>query len=237
MAVAEVLDVDLLDPSLYRSGMPHALYAKLREIWPVLWHPRTHVPAFGSDIEFWAILGHKEVEQANRDWETFSAMMARRSCRSRGNGEASCSSRRTRRSTLDQTADQRRLHAPHDRPARGADHRTRTERILDEAAARGEIDFVSEIAYQLPMHVIADIVGIPEADRPEVFHLTEVIMRAADPFQGVTRQGPRRRAGRPVHLRPSSSARRSGRIRPTTCGRSSPPVSSTSSSWTCSSWC
>ncbi len=36
---------------------------------------------------------------------------------------------------------------------------------------------MSEIAYQLPMHVIADIVGIPEADRPEVFRLTEVIMR------------------------------------------------------------
>ena len=40
---------------------------------PVLWHPRTHVPAYGSDIEFWAVLGHREVEQANRDWETFSA--------------------------------------------------------------------------------------------------------------------------------------------------------------------
>ena len=36
------------------------------------------------------------------------------------------------------------------------------------------------------MHVIADIVGIPEADRPEVFRLTEVIMRAADPLQGVS---------------------------------------------------
>ena len=59
----------------------------------------------------------------------------------------------------------------------------RTEQILDEAPARGEVDFVPEIAYQLPMHVIADIVGIPEADRPEVFALTEVIMRAADPVQ------------------------------------------------------
>ena len=43
-----------------------------------------------------------------------------------------------------------------------------------------------EIAYQLPMHVIADIVGIPQPDRPEVFALTEVIMRAADPVQGVS---------------------------------------------------
>jgi hypothetical protein len=32
MAVAEVIDVDLLNPSHYRNGMPHALYADLREI-------------------------------------------------------------------------------------------------------------------------------------------------------------------------------------------------------------
>ncbi|HEX7428477.1 MAG TPA: hypothetical protein VF328_16475 [Mycobacterium sp.] len=73
MATGEVLDVDLLGiPSRYRNGIPHELYAELREVGPVLWHPRTHVPAYRSDIEFWAVLGHREVEQANRDWETFS---------------------------------------------------------------------------------------------------------------------------------------------------------------------
>ena len=114
--------------------------------------------------------------------------------------------------------------------------RARTERILDDAAARGELDFVPDIAYQLPMHVIADIVGIPEADRPEVFRLTDLIMRATDPFQGSRRRSsgtPRSRCS-PTRM---SWAQRSERIRPTTCGRSSPPVSSTSSSSTCSSWC
>ena len=55
------------------NGIPHELYAELREVGPVLWHPRTHVPAFGGDIEFWAVIGHREVEQANRDCETLSA--------------------------------------------------------------------------------------------------------------------------------------------------------------------
>jgi cytochrome P450 len=63
MAVAEVPDVDLLDLSLYRNGMPHEVYAELREVGSVLWHPRTHVPIFGGDIEFWAVIGHREVEQ------------------------------------------------------------------------------------------------------------------------------------------------------------------------------
>jgi len=34
------------------------------------------------------------------------------------------------------------------------------ESIVDRAVQRGECDFVSEIAYKLPMNVIADIVGI-----------------------------------------------------------------------------
>jgi cytochrome P450 len=35
------------------------------------------------------------------------------------------------------------------------------------------------------MHLISDIMGIPESDRPEVFHWTDVITRAADPLQGI----------------------------------------------------
>ena len=74
--------------------------------------------------------------------------------------------------------------------------RTRTERILDDAAALGEVDFVSDIAYQLPMHVIADIVGIPEADRPEVFRITDLIMRSADPFQHISKEEQREAEGK-----------------------------------------
>jgi cytochrome P450 len=184
-AVAEVSGVNLLDPSLYRTGMPHELYAGLRAEGPVLWHPRTHVPAFGRDIEFWAVLGHKEVEQANRDWETFSVH----------DGTTIVPFPPAQRGVMFVTKDPpeynriRRLISAAFTPrmvGRLEDQITdRTERILDDAAARGEVDFVPEIAYQLPMHVIADIVGIPEVDRSEVFRLTDLIMRATDPFQEI----------------------------------------------------
>jgi cytochrome P450 len=62
----------------------------------------------------------------------------------------------------------------------------RAARIIGDVADRGECDFVREVAYQLPMHVIADIVGIPEPDRPRVFSLTDTLMRAADPSSGLT---------------------------------------------------
>jgi cytochrome P450 len=185
-AVAEVPGVDLLDPSLYRHGMPHDLYSQLREIGPVLWHPRTYVPTFGSDVEFWAVIGHAEVEQANRDWETFSAY----------DGTTIVPFPPKRRGVMLVAKDPPEHLKLRKLISAGFTPRMigrleeqivgRTERILDDAEARGEVDFVPEIAYQLPMHVIADIVGIPEPDRPEVFRLTEIIMQAADPELGIT---------------------------------------------------
>ncbi len=64
----------------------------------------------------------------------------------------------------------------------------RTTRVLDDAAAAGTCNFVQDVAYQLPMHVIADIMGIPEADRPDVFGWTDTIMAAPDPESGISRE-------------------------------------------------
>ena len=65
--------IDLTDPELYRDGWPHELYRDLRRAGSVLAHPKVYVPAFDADVEFWAVIGHPEVREANRDWQTFAA--------------------------------------------------------------------------------------------------------------------------------------------------------------------
>src|ERR1700739_4085202 len=137
MGATEVTDVDLLDPSLYRNGMPHELYAELREVGSALWHPRPHGPGYGTDIEFWAVIGHNAVEQANRDWETFSTH----------DGTTIVPFPPARRGTMFVTK-----NPPEHTQLRGLitrgfpprmigrledQIRTRTEQILDDAAARG----------------------------------------------------------------------------------------------------
>jgi cholest-4-en-3-one 26-monooxygenase len=49
-------------------------------------------------------------------------------------------------------------------------------RIVESARERGTVNFVQEVAYQLPMHMIADIVGIPVDDRPWLFGLTNRLL-------------------------------------------------------------
>jgi cytochrome P450 len=49
--------------------------------------------------------------------------------------------------------------------------------IIDQALERGSCELVNEVAYRLPMHMIADIVGIPVADRDWLFTLTNKFLQ------------------------------------------------------------
>ena len=53
--------------------------------------------------------------------------------------------------------------------------------ILDEALARGECDFVLDVAARLPMAFICEIMGIPRSDWPQMFKWGNMIAGNEDP--------------------------------------------------------
>ncbi len=53
--------------------------------------------------------------------------------------------------------------------------------VVDEAAPTGGGDFVELIAKRLPLMMISDMIGVPEADRERVRHAADVMVSAADP--------------------------------------------------------
>src|SRR3954447_25169803 len=72
MSAAPLLDIDLTAHDLYRGGFPHALFDDLRDQHAVWRHPRTELNRSPDGIEFWAALGHPELQAVARDWKTFS---------------------------------------------------------------------------------------------------------------------------------------------------------------------
>jgi cholest-4-en-3-one 26-monooxygenase len=62
-----------------------------------------------------------------------------------------------------------------------AQARTWAVQIVENALARGTCEFVQDVAYQLPMHMIADIVGIPVEDRESLFQITKDFLSPGDP--------------------------------------------------------
>lgn len=173
--------VDLTDQSLYGAGFPHELFAQLRAAGPVHRHRPVSTLQHPEPFAFWSLVAHTEIQHVNRDWQTFSAEDGP------GLGPTSVERRGHTIVSMDPPDHTRlrRLISAGFTPRMVAELEghivRRTARILDEVAARGECELVSEIAYQLPMHVIADIIGIPDEDRSWVFERTDAMLRALDP--------------------------------------------------------
>ncbi len=178
--------IDLTDYALYADGFPHHVFTYLRREHPVWKHPDSPVLQEAGARPFWVISRHADLRAVNRDADTFTTY----------DGAQIRDSADNRKGKMLITMD----GPPHTRlrrlVARGftprmldtleAHLRWRTDRILDAVVAQGgEVDFVRDVAELLPLHVIADIIGIPEDERPPVFDGTNAILRAFDPNGGV----------------------------------------------------
>src|SRR5262249_45114098 len=59
--------------------------------------------------------------------------------------------------------------------------RTAAKEIVDRVAPKGEVDFVTEVAADLPLIVIAELIGVPQEDRHKVFEWSNKMVGAEDP--------------------------------------------------------
>ena len=53
--------------------------------------------------------------------------------------------------------------------------------IVDEIAARGECDFVTDVAALLPLRIIIDLLGIPRSEERFIFNQTNILLGFLDP--------------------------------------------------------
>ena len=171
--------IDLYDRTRYVEGVPHEWFEVLRRESPVHRHEEPDGPGF------WAVTRHADVVEVNRDWERFSS--------NRG---------ATLIDDLDPGAlEQQRLMMLNMDPPLHTRYRllinkgftprmvarlekamtTRATAIVDEICERGECDFVTDVAAELPLQVIADILGVPQEDRHLVFDWSNRLVGAADP--------------------------------------------------------
>lgn len=177
--------IDLIDPALYQHGFPHDVFTRLRAEAPVCWQPFDDRVPDSREPGIWVVSRHADVEMVNRDAERFSAL----------DGPSLAyvpEMRGTMLVSMDgsEHVRQRRLISAGFTPKMigrlEEQCRAWAQRLVDAALEQGELDFVSEVAYKLPMHMIADIVGIPESDREWLFTTTNAFLRASDPKSPVT---------------------------------------------------
>jgi cytochrome P450 len=173
-------NINLSRNELFRNGFPHEVFTVLRDEAPVWRHPSTpELEAIGCE-EFWVVSRHAEVQTVSRDPAHFRSF----------EGPRLKGWEPERRGQMLITMDQpdhtrlRRLVSAGFTPRRvdllEAQAREWAVRIVEGALEKGECNFVDEIAYQLPMHMIADMVGIPVSDRETLFDLVNKSLYALD---------------------------------------------------------
>jgi cholest-4-en-3-one 26-monooxygenase len=179
-------NLDIIDPGPYvERGYPHKEWALLRREAPVFWYERPDVHPF------WAITKHADVVEVSRQSDLFNSLPAERQLLAifkmqpgeDRSGEAILRQLLNMNGTEHneyRTVVNRRF------TPRAVDHlraqiEAVTAELLDEASGRTEGDFVTEISAKLPLAVIAEMFGIPRADWPMMFRLSNEMIGPEDP--------------------------------------------------------
>jgi cholest-4-en-3-one 26-monooxygenase len=176
------LGIDLTDAATFADGIPHDAFARLRREAPVVWHPER------DGTGFWSVTRHADVVDVNRDAPALSTARAGTMIFDRPELEDPDAPRMMIEMDPPQHTRYRLL------VNRGFTPRMigRLEeymqavvtRLLDRVVDRGEGDLVEDIAAELPIQVIAQMMGVDEADRPKLFELSNKIIGFDEPEYG-----------------------------------------------------
>lgn len=173
-------EFDVYDPGIYVEGIPHATFTRMRAEAPVYWHAE---PDGGRG--YWAITKYEDVVRISKDPATFSS--ARGATFIRDANDVDLPVLQTFMLNMDppQHIRFRNLvkHAfvPKSLPAYEPGIRKMVRQIIDKVAPIGRCDFVNDIAAQLPLRVIAEMLGVPDEDREMVFAWSNIMTSFDDP--------------------------------------------------------
>jgi cholest-4-en-3-one 26-monooxygenase len=181
MATSERLGtarVELGDPDNWVEAVPHEGFDWLREHEPVSVHHKA-----GAGTEFYALVRYDDVVAAGKDWKTFSSLKGFTIEDAVGGAELMMTSmdpprHDSIRRLVNQGFTPRRV-------IKLEDHiREIATELIDAIAARGEADFVVDLAAELPLQVILEMIGVPKSDRHKLFEWSNTMLGNEDPEYG-----------------------------------------------------
>jgi cholest-4-en-3-one 26-monooxygenase len=179
---------DVNDPDMYAQGLPREQWAEIRRTSPVWWQsqPR-HRDGFDDDGH-WVLTRHADVKEVSRRDAIFSTY------------ENTAIIRFKQDMTRDAIEMQRVILLNMDAPqhtrmraiiSRGFTPRAvaslrdalneRAQKIVQSALANGEGDFVRDVACELPLQAIAELLGVPQEDRGKIFEWSNRMVSYDDP--------------------------------------------------------
>jgi linalool 8-monooxygenase len=181
-----LVDTDLKDPDVYRNGTPHDVFTALRRDDPVHWNPEA------DGRGFWSITKYDDITAISKNPRVFS------SAREHGGhrmfdenvvGVAGVGVAATEAPMISMNPPEhnryRRLVSPGFTTPRlqtlESRVRGRVQAILDGLRDREESELVTEVAAELPIQVLAELLDVPQEDRKKLFDWSNAMIAEDDP--------------------------------------------------------
>lgn len=186
---------DFTDPDIYQHRLPLPEFAQMRQTAKVWWIPQPHgIAGFGDD-GYWAVTRHADVKEVSTKPEIFSSHLNTAIIRFNEHIQR------------DQIDVQKLIMLNMDPPEhtrvrqivqRGFTPRAirsledalreRATRIVAGAKEDGSGDFVTDVACELPLQAIAELIGIPQQDRSKIFDWSNKMVAYDDPELAITEE-------------------------------------------------
>ncbi|BBH18483.1 cytochrome P450 [Nocardioides baekrokdamisoli] len=181
---------DPTDPELNEAGVPLNEFLEMRQAAPVFWveQPEESRAGMEGGSGYWALSSHADVAAVSKNDAEFVT------------SENTAIIRFGPDMTRDQLELQRVMlinqdgqehHATRRIISRGFTPRSimdleprlieRAHKIVDDALANGEGDFVEQVASELPLQAIAELLGVPQEDRRKLFQWSNEMLSYDDP--------------------------------------------------------
>ncbi|MCU1499693.1 MAG: cytochrome, partial [Acidimicrobiales bacterium] len=172
-------DIDLFDPDAYVEGVPHEQFAFLRQ----------EAPVFRHDTEgghYWCITRHEDLVAVNRDAAAFSSWR-KTALLNFHDDEGMLEQQRLMMLNMD-PPEHSKLRKIVNKGFTPKMIRQLTDHLADEArqivadgVEHGDVEFVEQVASELPLIAIAEFLGVPRQDRKILFELSNKLIGSQDP--------------------------------------------------------
>jgi cytochrome P450 len=208
----------LVDPGTYVTGVPYDLLATLRRAAPLVWVDEPALHGWPAGTGFWLVLRHAEVEAVLKQPRLYSSWLGATQIRDPATPEALAY---VRQMMLNMDPPEhvrlRRLVGGSFLPRAVAALETGiranaaalVERALGTTAA-GSADFATDIAADLPLLTLADVLGVPQQDRWLLFDWSNRVIGYQDRDYAASAEfepgGATAMARQAVRLRPQPDA-------------------------------
>ncbi|MEV6193696.1 cytochrome P450 [Streptomyces sp. NPDC051920] len=190
---------DFTDPDVLHHRVPLPEFAELRRAEPVHWIPQQPGVAGFEDDGYWAVTRHADVKYVSTHPELFSSFL---------NTAVIRFNEHIQREQIEvQRLIMLNMDPPEHTRVRQIVQRGFTPRAirsledalraragsivanaLAQAAPDGSFDFVTQVACELPLQAIAELIGVPQEDRVKIFDWSNKMVAYDDPEYAITEE-------------------------------------------------